>query len=87
MPGLGHISDAWLADIIDQNERQSVFVWPAKLIDARASAIFRDGPCPAGLLNCDRVACNRIRAPDLCLWFSSHDVKCTVGIDRPDSAE
>ena len=87
MPRLRHVSDPRLADIIDQDERQSAFVWPAKLIHAGSSAIFRDRPCPAGLLNCDRVACNRIRAPDLGLWLGRHDVKCTVGIDRPDSAE
>jgi hypothetical protein len=86
-PRLRHVLDAWLADIIDQDERQTVFVWPAKLIRTGPSAIFRDRTYSTGLLNCDRVTCNRIRAPDLCFWPSRHHVKCAVGIDRPDSTE
>ena len=69
MPGLRDVLNPWLANVIHQHEGQSVCVWPAELIHARAFAIFGDRPCPASLLNCNGVAGNRIGAPDLCLWL------------------
>ena len=87
MPRLRDVLNPWLADVTHQHEGQSVCVWPAELIHARASAIFGDRPCPASLLNCHGVAGNRIGAPDLCLWLCSCNVKRSVGIDRPDRAQ
>lgn len=87
MPRLRDILNPRFADVVHQRETQSVRVWPAELIYARAFAIFRDRPFPASLLNCHGVTGNRIGAPDLCLWLGSHNVKRTVGIDRPDGAE
>ena len=87
MPLLRDVLNPWLADVIHQHEGQSVCVWPAELIRARAFAIFGDRPCLASLLNCHRVAGNRIGAPDLCLWLCSCSVKRSVGIDRPDRAQ
>ena len=87
MPGLRHVLDPRLADITDQNEGQSILILAAELIRAGAFAIFWDRPCTASLLNCHRIACDGIVAPDFCLWLSTHDVKCTVGIDCPHSAE
>ncbi len=86
-PGLRHVLNAWLADVTDQHERQRVWVWPAKFVNTRASARFWNRPGSAGLLNCDRVACGRIGTPDLCLWLSSHHVKCAVGVNCPDGTE
>src|SRR5207253_8731981 len=59
----------------------------AKFLNAMASALFGERPYAAGLLNCDGVACERVCAPDLCLWLGSRDVKCTVSIDGPHSAK
>ena len=87
MPRLRHVSNPRLANVTDQHEGQTVLVRAAELINARTSASFRDRSGPAGLLSCDGIACDSIGAPDLCLWVSSHDVKCTVGINCPDSAE
>src|ERR1700746_1301626 len=87
MPRLRDVLNAWLADVIHQRESQSVCVWPAELIHARAFATFRDRPFPASLLDCHGVAGNSISAPNLCLWLGSCDVKRTVGVDRPDRAE
>jgi hypothetical protein len=87
MPRLRYVLDPWLALIADQNERQSVSIRSAKFIRARASARFRGPPYPARLLNCHSVACHGIVAPDLSLWPGSHDVKCTVRIDCPDSTK
>jgi hypothetical protein len=87
MPRLRDVLNPWLADVVDQRERQSVCVWPAELIHARAFAIFGDRPGPTSLLNCNGVAGKRIGAPDLCFWLSGHDVKRSVGIDRPDRAQ
>ena len=87
MPRLRNVLNPWLADVIHQREGQSVCVWPAELIYAKASAIFWGRTCPASLLNCDGVAGNRIGAPDLCLWLCSCNVKRTVRIDRPDRAQ
>ena len=87
MPRLRHVLDPRLADVIDQNEGQSISVGAAELIHAGSSAIFGDRPCAAGLLNRNGIACDRIVAPDLCLWLSRHDVKCAVSIDCPHSAE
>ncbi len=69
MPRLRDVLNPWLADVIHQHEGQSVCVWPAELIHARAFAIFGDRPCLASLLNCNGVAGNRIGAPDLCFWL------------------
>ena len=87
MPRLRHVLDPRLASVTDQNEGQSISVWAAELIHTVSSAIFGDRPCTAGLLNCDRIACDRKVAPDFRLWLSSHDMKCTVGIKCPDGAE
>jgi hypothetical protein len=87
MPRLRHVVDARLALIADQNERQSVSIRSAKFIHTRASAGFRNRSYPAGLLNCHSIACHSTVAPDLCLWPRSHDVKCTVRIDCPDSTK
>jgi hypothetical protein len=87
IPRLRHVLNPRLADVPHQYERQSVCVWPAELIHARAFAIFGDRPCPASLLNCNGIAGKRIGAPDLCFWLSRHDVKRSVGIDRPDRAQ
>jgi len=87
MPRLRDVLDPWLADVGHQHKHQSVCVWPAELIHARAFAIFGDRPCPASFLDCNGVAGKRIGAPDLCLWLGRHDVKCAVGIDRPDRAQ
>ena len=87
MPRLRNILNPWLTDVAHQHESQSVCVWPAELIHARAFAIFGNRPFPASLLNCHGVAGNRIGAPDLCLWLCSCNVKRTVGIDRPDRAQ
>ena len=87
MPRLRDVLNPWLADVGHQHERQSVCVWPAELIHAGAFAIFGDRPCPASFLDCNGIAGKRIGAPDLCFWLSGHDVKCAVGIDRPDRAQ
>jgi hypothetical protein len=87
MPGLRDVLNSWLADVTHQYEGQSVCIWPAKLIHARASAIFGHRPLPASLLNCHGVAGKRIGAPDLCLWLCGCNVKRSVGIDRPDRAQ
>jgi hypothetical protein len=87
MPRLRYVLDPWLALIADQNERQSVSIRSAKFIHSRASARFRGWPYPTGLLNGHSIACHGIVAPDLCLWPGSHDVKCTVRIDCPDSTK
>ena len=42
MPRLRNVLNPWLADVIHQHEGQSVCVWPAELIHARAFAIFGD---------------------------------------------
>ena len=44
MPRLRNVLNPWLADVIHQHEGQSVCVWPAELIHARAFAIFGDFP-------------------------------------------
>ena len=44
MPRECHVFDPWLAGVIDQHERQSVFVRPAELVNARAATLFRDPP-------------------------------------------
>jgi hypothetical protein len=87
MPRLRHVLDPRLASVTDQNEGQSISVWATELIHTGSSAVFGDRPRTAGFLNCDRIACDRIVAPDFCFWLSRHDVKCTVGIDCPDGAE
>jgi hypothetical protein len=87
VPGLRHVLDSRLAFVADQNERQRVRVWSAELVNARALAGFGDRSYTAGFLNCDGVTCERVCAPDLCLWFGSGDVKRTVSIDGPDCAE
>jgi hypothetical protein len=87
MPRLRHVLDPRLASVTDQNEGQSISVWAAELIDAVSSAIFGDRPCTVGLLNCDRIACDRVVAPDFCFWLSRHYMKCAVSIDCPHSAE
>jgi hypothetical protein len=87
MPRLRDVLNPWLTDVAHQHESQSVCVWPAELIHARAFAIFGNRPFPASLLNCHGLAGNRIGAPDLCLWLCSCNVKRTVGIDRPDRAQ
>src|SRR5438067_5367276 len=78
-PRLRHVLNAWLTDVTDQRERQSVCVRPAELVSARALAGFGDRPDAARFLNCDCIGCDRIVAPDLCLWLRSHDMKCAVG--------
>jgi hypothetical protein len=87
MPGLRHVLDARLAFVADQNERQSVLVWPTKLINSRTPAGFRHRAHVSRFLNRDRIVCDRIIAPDLSLWFRSHHMKCAVGIEGPDGAE
>ena len=87
MPPLRHVLDPRLASVTDQSEGQSISVWAAELIHTGSSAIFGDRPHMAGLLNCDRIACDRIVAPDFCFWLSRHYVKCAVSIDCPHSAE
>src|SRR5207248_5164180 len=87
MPRLRHVLGPRFALIADQNERQSIAIRPAKLIHARAFAGLWDRPDPARLLNCDRVSCDGVRAPDLCLWPGGHAMKCTVRIDCPDSSK
>ena len=87
MPRLRYVLDPWLALIADQNERQSVSIRSTKFIHAGASARFRSPPHPASLLNRHSIACHGIVAPDLSLWLGSHDVKCTVGINCPDSTK
>ncbi len=87
MPRLRDVLNPRLADVIHQHEGQSVCVWPAELIHARAFAIFGHRPFPASLLNCHGVARNRIGAPDLRLWLCSCNVKRSVGIDGPDRAQ
>ena len=44
MPRLRDVLNPWLADVIHQHKGQSVCVWPAELIHARAFAIFGDFP-------------------------------------------
>jgi len=44
MPRECHVFNPWLAGVIDQHERQSVFVRPAELVNARAATLFRDPP-------------------------------------------
>jgi hypothetical protein len=87
MPRLGDVLNARLAFVTHQHEGQSVCVWPAELIHARASAIFGDRPFPASLLNCNGVAGKRIGAPDLCFWLCSCNVKRSIGIYGPDRAQ
>ena len=87
MPLLRNVLNPWLADVIHQHESQSICVWPAELIHARASAIFGNRPFMVGLVHCDGVAGKRIRAPDLCPWICDRSVKGSVGINRPDRAE
>jgi len=87
VPRLRHILDARLADVSYQNEGQAVLVRMTELINARTSARFGDGPRPARFLNCDTIACERVVAPDLCLWLRGDDVKCAVGVDCPHGAK
>lgn len=87
MPRLRHVLDPRLASVTDQNEGQSISVWATELIHAGSSAIFGDRPCTAGFLNCDRITCDSIVAPDFYFWLSRHYVKCAVSIDCPHSAE
>lgn len=44
MPLLRNVLNPWLADIIHQDEGQSICVWPGKLIHAGAPAIFGHRP-------------------------------------------
>src|SRR6266704_1150040 len=87
MPRLRDVLNPWLADVAHQHERQSVCVWPAELIHARAFAIFGYRPCPASFLDCNGVAGKRIGAPDLCFWLCSCSLKRSVGIDCPHCAQ
>ena len=87
MPLLRDVLNPWLADVIHQHEGQSICVRPAKLIHARAPAIFRDRPFMASLLNCHAVAGNGIGAPDLGFWLCRCNVERSVRIDRPHGAE
>lgn len=87
MPLLRNVLNPWLADIIHQDEGQSICVWPAKLIHAGAPAIFGHRPFMASLLNCHGVAGNGIGAPDLGSWLCSCNMKRSVRIDGPDRAE
>ncbi len=87
MPRLRHVLDPRLASVTDQNEGQSISVWAAELIHTGSSAIFGDRPHMAGLLNGDRIVCDRIVAPDFSFWLRRHDVKCAVSIDCPHGAE
>ena len=87
VPRLRHVLDSRLALVIDQNERQRVCIRPAKVIHTRASAGFGNSPRPARLLNSDCITCHGIVAPDFSLWLRSHDVKCTVRVDCPDSTK
>jgi hypothetical protein len=83
MPGDGHVFDPLLASVINQRERQSVFVRPAELIDARALAAFRS--LTAGLLDRDRIASHGVIAPDVALGIN--DIERAIGLHRPDGAE
>ena len=87
MPGLRHVLDARLADVVDQNERQGVLVGAAKLINPGTFTGFGDVPYPARFLDRNTIACECVGAPDLCLWLRGHDVKCTVSVDCPHSSE
>jgi hypothetical protein len=86
MPGLCDVLNPWSADVTHQRKGQSICVWPAELVHARAFAIFGDSSFPASLLNCHGVAGKRIGAPDLRFWLCRRNVKRSVGIDRPDCA-
>jgi hypothetical protein len=87
VPGERYILDPRLAGVIHQRERQSVFVGSAELINTGPLAAFRGRRCPAGLLNCDGIACDCIGAPDFSPRLITDDVKCAVGFDGPDSTE
>ena len=86
MPLLRNVLNSRFAGVVHQYEGQSICVRTAKLIHARASAIFGDGAFLASLLNCHGVASNRISAPDLCLRLCNCSVKRSVGIDGPNRA-
>ena len=86
-PRLRHVLNAWFTNVTDQYERQSVCVRPTELINARALAGLGDRPNAARFLNGDLIACDRIVAPDFCLWLGSHDMKCAIGINCPDSPQ
>ena len=83
MPGERHVFDPLLAGVVNQRERQSVFVRPAKLINAGAFAAFRS--FTACFLQCDRIAGDCVIAPDMA--FRVHNIERPIGLDRPDSME
>ena len=87
MPRLRDVLNPCLAEVVHQREGQSVYVWPAELVHARAFAILENRPFMASLLNRNGVARKRIRAPDLGFWLRSCNVKRSVWIDRPDRTE
>ena len=87
MPSQQDVFLALTAGVVDQRKLQSVFVWLTELVNAGAFAVFRGSPRPTGLLNRDRIAGEFVIAPDLSLGLGSDDVKCPVGIDRPDGGE
>jgi len=87
MQGLRHVLHARLALVADQNERQRVLALTTELINAGAAAGLGDGSNTARFLNRDCIACDSILAPDLCLRLHSSDMKCAVGIQRPDGAQ
>ena len=83
MPSERHIFDPFLAAILNQRKRQSVFAGAAKLVNARAVAAFRS--VAAGFLNRDVIAryCNI--PPNMA--FRIDDIEGVVGFDRPDCAQ
>src|SRR5947199_5597710 len=87
MPRLGDVLDAWLALVVDQDERQGVLVRSTEFINARALAGFGYRSGSSCFLNRDGIACDRIVAPDLCLWLRSSDMKRAISIDCPNRAQ
>ena len=83
MPGDRHVFDPFLAAIINQRKGQSVFVRPAKLINAGALATYRS--FTARFLDCDRIAGDGVIAPNVALRI--HNIERAIGLYRPDSVE
>ena len=83
MPGNRHVFDPFLAAIINQRKGQSVFVRPAKLINAGALATYRS--FTARFLDCDRIAGDGVIAPNVALRI--HDIEGAISLYCPDSVE
>ena len=83
MPGERHVFDPLLAGVVNQRERQSVFVRSAKLVNAGALAAFRS--FTAFFLQCDRVAGDGVIAPNVAIRI--HNIERPIGLYRPDSVE